>query len=815
MSLVSLFLPVLLAAGAPPINLNTAPPESLRLLPIGYEDAVSLAAREGRSVEEVLRTERIPEEKVRILVEYRNLHGPFLTVYDLARVPGITSGDIARWKDHLVVQPPQEGGIVREVERIRGYGASEESPRTSAFDYWLFRLRSPIWIQHATVEELQSLPGVSLLDAVAAVRYVRKADLLRISHLRRAPELSSYGYFNLRPFVTIREPRLPEVYGWASASLYLPNAVVYSTEDLYERLQELDTRAADTTTRSLLRQAGWTDAQVDSLLARLSAYREDESRITTRPFFRFKGVLNHRSGIRAGLAFHQSPYYVEGPLIRAFVDYASRGFLERLLLGNFRIALDQGILMDNAEESRDRLMDRDQGVFGDLTASRTMGLLGGFVRLRRGPFHLGGYAASNRRPVLLDRENNPLFLFTGSFIPTVLWDHGVRERVAGGLLDVDLPRPFLVGSRLRFHLLDIAYDRPLSMRFEDLDLPLDREDLSYDASFPEGPVEGFRFAGFAFQTVKFPVSLETEWAHQLRGGSGNALAVALRVQKPRFNWNLHYRRQDPGFFNPYQRSFQEDSRFEDTPLERPYRLVDPLASSLRDFPVPKPEEGFFVETRYQLNRKWLVPRFYVDVWRDLTDGLWNYRINVEGEFRPVHALRLRYRERYQKRRNLRGVAYTESFSEERALRVFYLLQRGIAGVEVRYSAVDLTPRVDLPRAGMKGGFVSLFLRYDLTPQTQVQTGTAVWTNEGGSQWIFEDTGIDFLYGEGTKFYVTVAHGVADRMVARLKLRVKNTQYRNNLDLENGITDGFGRPVEGSFTTEEPSWFLSWTLDYFF
>ncbi len=805
-----LLLPVWLT-----IHLNTAPPESLRLLPIGYEDAVSLAAREGRAVEEVLRTERIPETKVQRIIEYRILHGPFRTVYDLFRIPGITSGDVARWKDHLVVEPPAQRGMVRDVERIRSFGALEESPRASAFDYWLYRLRAPLWIQKATVEDLQSLPGVSLLDAVAAVRYARKASLYRVSHLRRAPELSSYGYFNLRPFVTIREPRLPEMYGWASVSLYLPNEVVYSTDYLYERLQELDVRAADTTTRNRLQAAGWTDAQVDSLYARLSRYRQDEARITTRPWFRFKSVVNHRKGLRTGLAFHQSPFYLEGPLVRGFVDYASSGMVERLLLGHFRIALDQGVMMDNAEESRDRLVDRDQGIFGDLTASRTMGFLGGYIRLGYGRLHLSAYGASNRRPVLLDRNGAPLFLYTGSFIPTELWDRGVRERVVGSFLDLDLPRPFLVGSRLRFHVLDIAYDRPLSMRFEDLDFSLDREDLAYDGSFPEGPVDGFRLVGLAFQTVKFPVSLEMEVAHQLRGGSGNALAVAVRVQKPRFFWNLHYRRQDPGFFNPYQRSFQEDSRFEDTPLERPYRLVDPLASSLRDFPAPKPEEGFFLETRYQLNRKWLIPRFYVDVWRDRTDGLWNYRINVEGEFRPVHAVRFRYRERFQKRRNLRGVAYTESFSEERALRVFYLLQRGIAGVEIRQSTVDLTPRVDLPRAGMKGGFVSLFLRYDLTPQTQVQAGTAVWTNEGGSQWIFEDTGIDFLYGDGTKFYITLTHALTPRLISRLKLRVKDTRYLHNVHLEDGLQDVWGRPVEGSFVNTEPAWSISWTLDHFF
>ncbi len=796
------------------INLNTAPPESLRLLPIGYEDAVHVAAREGRSLEEVLQTERIPRWKVERIVAYRSLHGPFATVYDLFRVPGITSGDVARWKAWLVVEAREERPLVQQVEDIRSLAASEESPRTSAFDYWLYRLRAPIVLKRARVEDLQSLPGVSLLDAVAAVRYARRAQLFRISNLRRAPELSSYGYFNLRPFVTVKEPALPPVYGWASISLGLPDAVVYTTDYLYDRLQELDAQS-ETDLRERLERAGWTPEEVDRLVERLTAYREDERDLRTAPFLRVKSVIHTRSGFRGGLAFHQSPFYLEGPVVRLFGEYTSEGVIERILVGDYRLTLDQGVMMDNSEEARDRLMDRDQGVFGDLTASRTMGLRGAFLRVGWRGWHLSVYGSRTRRPVLRDRNDRPLFLFTGAFIPRILWERSLEERVTGGMVDVDLPRPFLMGSRIRIHALDIRYADTLSMRFEDLDLPLDREDFGYDGSFPRHPTDRFRFIGGAFQTVKFPVSVEVEAVRQLAGGEGWALASAVRIQKPRFFWNLHYRRYAPGFFNPFQRSFQEDSRFEDTPLERPYRLVDPLASSLREFPTPKPEEGVFVETRYQIHRKWLIPRFYVDVWRDLTDGLWNYRINVEGEFRPVHPVRIRYRERYQKRRNLRGVGYTESFSEERALRVMVLLGRGIAGTELRMSHVDLTPRVDLPRAGMKGGFVSLFLRYDLTPRTQIQAGTAVWTNEGGSQWIFEDTGIDFLYGDGSKAYLTVAHALSDRLVSRLKVRIKHTQYRSNVDLEHGIRDAWGRPVVGSFLQQEPSWWIAWNLDYFF
>ena len=45
-----------------------------------------------------------------------------------------------------------------------------------------------------------------------------------------------------------------------------------------------------------------------------------------------------------------------------------------------------------------------------------------------------------------------------------------------------------------------------------------------------------------------------------------------------------------------------------------------------------------------------------------------------------------------------------------------------------------------------------------------------------SQWEFEDTGIDFLDGDGTKFYVTIKNNLSDNLQFRLRVLRKDTFY---------------------------------------
>ena len=45
-----------------------------------------------------------------------------------------------------------------------------------------------------------------------------------------------------------------------------------------------------------------------------------------------------------------------------------------------------------------------------------------------------------------------------------------------------------------------------------------------------------------------------------------------------------------------------------------------------------------------------------------------------------------------------------------------------------------------------------------------------------SQWIFEDAGIDFLEGDGMKYYISVSDRLSDNLQARIRIRGKDTRY---------------------------------------
>jgi len=55
-------------------------------------------------------------------------------------------------------------------------------------------------------------------------------------------------------------------------------------------------------------------------------------------------------------------------------------------------------------------------------------------------------------------------------------------------------------------------------------------------------------------------------------------------------------------------------------------------------------------------------------------------------------------------------------------------------------------------------------------------GTTLWTTDGMSQWEFEDTGIDFLDGRGSKVYLTIKQTVSDSLQLRLRILRKDTYF---------------------------------------
>jgi hypothetical protein len=809
-----------------PVDLNTATVKDLLELPIGYEDADSIFQELKQkspdvTIEEILKSYKIPREKAEEIVIYREEYGYFESFFDLLKVPGVKPGDLARWRYLLTLKPREEvSEFSSHIEWVRERSASEESPRENAFDEWITRLSFPIILdKRVTVDELYQLNRVSLIDAAAVVRKARTTGFRGMWDVRRTPGLSHYGYLNLRPFVSVRGGERKLLSGWAHLSIDYTNPLYEPGSELWDRVDQLlypgtpgDTGVTDTALVNSLYQAGWTEEEVESLSQRLLRMRDEIAELPLIPKVRLKGNLFLERHLRTGFLYQRDAFNRDRPIVKGFIGVEDYGLIDRLYLGNYRITLGEALMMDNTDETRDRLVYRPQGVFGDLTSTKGFTLFGGLVQFRWKGFTPLFYYSKASRDAVLKKDGTPNFYYVGTYVPKDYRDR-FKEEVLGVSLRYNPPEPLPIGTQFALNLLQIRPDVPIDPDFSQLDIPGDRDSLKGDPSFLWISKENKRFFGFDFRTVIFPIAIEGEWAKEV--GGGTALVLKGRYQTDITYLDVLFRHYDVDYTNPYMRPFQEDGRFEDTPIEREYRLLNPLDSELSRFPMPKPETGLYIETRIHFLPKWLIPRLYLDIWRDNTEGLWNYRFQGEIEFRPVFPVRIRFREKLQRRLNGRGLQVTRSLLDERNFRIYFLLPgRNFVGLESRYSKVYLTSRSSYPESEIRGGFVALRLDHSLTDRLTVKFGAIVWKTGGLSQWAFEDTGIDFFYGDGTKYFLTLLERMSPRLSLKLKFRYKETIFPHWGISENEAHTADGKPVYG-FEEREPLYSLIFVLDYAF
>ncbi len=799
------------------VDINNATLDEIKKLPIGYQDADSvyrslLKANPDTNItyEDILKTFTIPESKARNIYNYIFFHGGIKSYYELSRVRGVNPGDLARWKECIFISPRKEGrDLIFNIQRIRSRTASEESPRESALDWWILKLIEPINVNRAEVDELYALDRVSLIDAAAVIRYSRILPLRNSRDLRRVPHLSYYGYRNMVNFVKFKDTPPELLNGWANFYISYSPHIYIGESSLDQVISEL----SDTVSRDLYLETGWTDEQIDSLRERLLSERRYLSTLKADPFYRLKIVGNIQGKFRFGTLYEHG---LSENLKKGFagvekIRLSGHLFLNKLYIGDLRATFGQGLLLDNSDELRDRLISHARGIFGDITSSSQFAFRGIAAEFKYLGFNPIFVYSKNSRNAILDRDGNPLFYYTGSIVPPTFKDR-VSETVFATSLRMNLGGNTLpVGTQVALNFMKLRYDKPFSLRWSDLVKPYARENAEGGAFYWNLGKEN-TYGSVEFRMVLFPFSVEMEYARQKSAGS--AFLLKTRIQENPYYFNIILRHYDVDYSNPYMRTFQEASRFEYTVLERSYRLNDPLYTGLTGFPVPKPETGFYVETRYQISGKFLFPRIYLDVWRDNTTYLKNYRFQGSVEYRIINPLRIRFTQKIQDRRSSRYLGVTRSLTYENTLRVYYVSRGTYMGITLRYSRVFLTAREDYDDE-IDGGYLAFDIRRPIGRTLDLRLGSTVWKNDGMSQWGFEDTGIDFMYGNGEKIYVSLVERLAKNLGLRVKFRWKNTYFPHG-----GL---IGQKIYNPETGEELLWFeekrkefrFSMTLDYRF
>ena len=755
-----LFFQLSIAQQIRKINLNIASKDEIRTLPVSRNIADSLYS-------------------------FRIKKGYFKSVYELLESPMMDIQTFEKIKPLVIIKPlPAKRNVSKYILYLQERLAAEESPREGAIDEWEDLLISPININRADVDDILLLDRVTPVDAVSAVRHRRFVGSLRyISELKDAKFLSPYGFRNMRNYVVTKES---EARG-TPFSLHYTMRYDYQDmwsgdEDSYaDKVAALDAEIndlnEDTTynLRSRLLDAGWSLEEVSGLKGEL--LNEKNMLFSARR----PGIFSNKLKILKGKDAKLGGRIVSLPgreqyLDKGYVEVINKGPINKIIIGNYRLTVGEGLFFDNTDEERARLTSRVDGLFGDLTDTEEFKLTGVAASGKVSRLHPLVFYSKDRKDGILNRDGTlNTYFYTkprSSFFKDVF-----SEEDYGGVVKFDLSDVLFIplGTYISFNTYQSFTSKTMKPDTGAIDIPFDKDRLD-DENYLLMPFGNYRtYLGTSFRTVYRNLSFKGDYVKQKDYGYGYILSSL--VQFNTFYIIYIKRHYSVNFYNPYSRAFSEQSKFDDTVVEKDYRLINPLYTVLQDLPIPKAEDGNYVETRYQILRNLTLTRAYLDVWKNLAYNLNNIRIQAELEYRPVFPLRFRIKQKWQVKHLPKSVMATTSTTEETTLRIFATVGGDYLSLEARYSRVRLTPNEKYNgNLLMEGNYVDGSWEHNFSDFFSIAGGVAVWDAQSMSQWIFEDTGIDFLYGNGKKYYITFKDILSENISLRFKVREKVTEY---------------------------------------
>jgi DNA uptake protein ComE-like DNA-binding protein len=719
----------------------------------------------------------------RRIYDYRAIYGYFNSVFELRNVEGIDGILFEKIKPLVkIVVPAVErtewGSILYEQKKL----ASEEPPSKAAVDVWEDLIRSPMNVNEATFDELLNIDRMTPTDAAAILRHRQLRPITSARDLRRVRDLSYYAYSSLRKYVQYEaEPLLEGPYGSVRLRLDNTNRLdIGEDENLATRISYLETAVnqLDTIGGKLDSIYGWEASHIAGLRTNLVEELYTLQQRSPHPTYDVRARINYQQKFRVGISYDE--YY---DFAKGYVGIAHIKPIQRFYLGNYRIVLGEGLMIDNSDEYRARIYERSSGIYGDLTENygyRMFGAAGTFLfDLRSAAIMPSFFYSSTMRDAIMNPDGSVWQIFNNPYRFSI-YKNKVNEQAYGASFAFAPLEKTLPGTQVSLEGMRLGYDKTVNPDPRWIDIPLD----SYEPDFyPEISALSFdstrTFLGAAFVLPVRNTFISGEIVRQHDAENpAYAYLVKGRIQYDYFYLNILFRHFDVGYDNPFNRGFSEYRRFEDTPFERPYALVDPEYASMYDDPVPKAEQGIYLETRYQLTRNFLISRAYLDIFENLGHNLLNQRGYFEFEYQPIWPIRLRFSQKIIRKHLPRNVQPTLSTTHETALRSFFYLPNFDAlRVEARFGMVDLTAR-DADDLILEGGFLSFSFTHNFSEAFSFEGGFAIWKTDGMSQWIFEDVGIDFLYADGVKFYLVSSQKIGN-MLLKAKFSQKFTQIPHN------------------------------------
>jgi DNA uptake protein ComE-like DNA-binding protein len=610
----------------------------------------------------------IPPEVAKAIWEYRTYNHYFGSIYELSEVPGVTPEILATLRPLVSTMPPETqdetfqryDNAFRQVQQF----LSEEGSREEVADEYLDQLRDPRNINRLSLFDLMSYQNVSPVDAVAILKARERTGAIENDRqLRSSDGLSYWGFRNLRDYVTYGDPT-PR--GELHGDMQILSFNTPYTLDDHDILVEPMPGSVD---RDFDHGTAWGLLGLDN----------------ANPAVGTKVRLRLGSQWRGGfLAFRDVGEKHLNETLKGYAGWRSLNNrsiqLDRAIVGSYRIAWGQGLVMDNsdyfvARKDGQGYNTRPRTILGDVSRSHEFSLRGIALEGHAGPLRAIGFfsrdkkdgllnpdGSINKHVVMAPRPENALLedLGTVNQQPFGLKRDAFRETMYGG----NLLGQLWTGTYLGVSGYEARFDQPWNPDINTIIATtnlLEARDRELFTAYDSRQLGKFRrVIGAEFQTVVSNLAVQGEYAKLdtnpsngldgLLGAAPEAYSISASLQYDALTFQMLWRDYDVGFDNPYARGFSEDSRYEQTLVEDPFRLQNPLLSWIAlNTPQMKAERGLYVNMRYQVSRKFTISGLEFDDWTREADGQNQRRYVARLEYAPIFPLRFRLRQRFSSR----------------------------------------------------------------------------------------------------------------------------------------------------------------------
>ncbi|MCF7792429.1 MAG: helix-hairpin-helix domain-containing protein [Candidatus Cloacimonetes bacterium] len=808
------------------LDLNTASLEELRSLPISEKQAQDI-------------------HNYRFYIDY------FKSIYDLRAIESIDQKTMNKLKPLVSVshyQSDDEAAIRRDeiyylIERL----GSNEGLQEGISDVWEDYLMTPRNINKMPFSDIFNLPNTSAIDVAAILKRRANGDTLsNYRDLRFSPGISYYGARNIRYYVYYEEPPIQNRVFVDYQFKY--NDMPYADE-LKEMYQESMIRF-DSATPTQKNQSYWGFFNLEnnrsSVMNKLRIRYMNEWKagiLTNSP----KGNENFFLDDNQTLG-DDAKYYVG---YEKEINWMGRNFL-KIYAGNFRATFGEGLVMENTDTFSPRqtgygFNKRIIGVIGDLSRTQQYSLRGAAIDWKRNNMNAVLFLSNDKKDAIIyDSNNNGILdkddyalsyiIRTNNFSNDELEDaetyfndyvgnlnevtiaprkDAVEENLIGGHLEYS---PF-IGTHIGVTGYEATYNRDFVVpdSLEELQdiLIYDDETASEKWKITDAEITNLystktdkydrnyrRVLGFDWRTTLNNTSIQGEYAEMEKNGElfkigddPKAIILSSYTQFENLYFLTMFRHYDLEFDNPYQRSFSESQRYDDTVFEKlTYGLRNTLLTDMYINSVqPSAERGFYFETRYQFHRMFTITKAYLDVWERLSDARQGIRFQGTLEFKPIHQMRFRVRHKVQIKRDdeIQDRGKSQANETELFLRTylsnFDQIQIGIIYAKVLqppYLSILSDPAFasapDMAQAitNSDGEMIYVDYRHNFNDNLKIQGSFAFWKAYGASFWDFEDVELDFDQSDrGFKYWFTFHSRISNNLFLSFKYKYKQFMTR--------------------------------------